>query len=298
MRVSRPKTPVIFGEVLFDCFPDGRAVPGGAPFNVAWNLQALGAAPLLVSRVGQDDLGGRITRAMGSWGMDRSGLQADPDHPTGSVEVTLPEGEPRFSIPGGQAYDFIATDELPQLAGAGLLYHGSLALRSESARQALEQLRRVTAAPVFLDANLRSPWWERRQALVWLRRARWVKLNEQELELLVPEEPDTPARAESLLHGSLIAALLVTRGDRGVWFRDRQGQILEQAAAPAAALIDPVGAGDAFSAMAIRGLLDGWSWPVILGRALEFAAAVVGLRGATTTDRDFYLPFTRDWERS
>ena len=32
--------PVVFGEVLFDCFPDGSRVLGGAPFNVAWHCQA------------------------------------------------------------------------------------------------------------------------------------------------------------------------------------------------------------------------------------------------------------------
>ncbi|MBA1332725.1 carbohydrate kinase, partial [Candidatus Endoriftia persephone str. Guaymas] len=49
--------PIIFGEVLFDCFEDGSRVLGGAPFNVAWHLQALGAAPLFISRVGDDSLG-------------------------------------------------------------------------------------------------------------------------------------------------------------------------------------------------------------------------------------------------
>ncbi len=37
--------PVIFGEVLFDCFSDGNSVLGGAPFNVAWHLQAFGLSP-------------------------------------------------------------------------------------------------------------------------------------------------------------------------------------------------------------------------------------------------------------
>ena len=34
-------SPVVFGEVLFDCFPDGSAVLGGAPFNVAWHLHGM-----------------------------------------------------------------------------------------------------------------------------------------------------------------------------------------------------------------------------------------------------------------
>jgi fructokinase len=59
-----------------------------------------------------------------------------------------------------------------------------------------------------------------------------------------------------------------------------------------------VGAGDAFSSVVILGLLRSWDWPLILERALAFAAAVVGLQGATTTDRIFYATITRDWEYS
>ncbi|MEM7234470.1 MAG: hypothetical protein AAF517_19985, partial [Planctomycetota bacterium] len=47
MSVVRP---VVFGEVLFDRFPDGRSILGGACFNVAWNLRGLGLDPLFVSR--------------------------------------------------------------------------------------------------------------------------------------------------------------------------------------------------------------------------------------------------------
>ena len=51
MENRRPKTlkaggaaaeVVVYGEVLFDCFPDGRRVLGGAPFNVAWGLKGFG----------------------------------------------------------------------------------------------------------------------------------------------------------------------------------------------------------------------------------------------------------------
>ena len=52
--------PCIFGEVLFDHFPDGRRVLGGAPFNVAWHLRAFGEVPLLVSRIGHDPDGAAV----------------------------------------------------------------------------------------------------------------------------------------------------------------------------------------------------------------------------------------------
>jgi len=60
--------PLLFGEVLFDCFPNGEQRLGGAPFNLAWHLQALGDQPCLISRVGNDGLGEKIAREMTTWG--------------------------------------------------------------------------------------------------------------------------------------------------------------------------------------------------------------------------------------
>lgn len=288
--------PVIFGEVLFDRFPDGTEVLGGAPFNVAWNLKALGAEPLLVSRVGRDHLAEQIAAAMGKWKMSLAGLQRDPDHSTGSVEVTVVNGEPSFDIAPEKAYDHISAGELPSLQPGGVLYHGSLALRCENPRGALDRLRRLTQAPVFMDVNLRDPWWRREEVLGWLGQARWVKLNEKELEQLVPSAPDIRSRAAWLLDRFPVQSLIVTRGEQGVWFRDRQGQELAPASVPASVVRDTVGAGDAFSSVVILGLLGQWPWPVTLERALGFAGAVVGLRGATTEDRNFYEPFKANWE--
>jgi len=62
--------PLIFGEVLFDHFPDGARVPGGAPFNVAWHLQGFKAHPLLISGVGADAAGDELLDRMARWGMD------------------------------------------------------------------------------------------------------------------------------------------------------------------------------------------------------------------------------------
>jgi hypothetical protein len=74
MSDSSTEQPIvdIFGEVLFDCFPGGRRVLGGAPFNVAWHLRAFGAAPRLISAVGDDPQGEQVRRAMQDWGMDTS----------------------------------------------------------------------------------------------------------------------------------------------------------------------------------------------------------------------------------
>jgi fructokinase len=86
--------PVVVGEVLFDVFPDDDRILGGAPFNVAWHLQAFGLDPLLITRIGDDADGTAVVDAMSSWGMDLSGVQTDAGAPTGEVRVRGERGEP------------------------------------------------------------------------------------------------------------------------------------------------------------------------------------------------------------
>ena len=298
MKIRSSSPPVVFGEVLFDRFPDGAVVLGGAPFNVAWNLHALGLAPLLVSRVGTDELGDEILSAMDDWGLDRSGVQVDPGHPTGTVEVTVEDGEPSFEIAPEKAYDFIAEEELPECGADFLLYHGSLALRTETPRRALTRLLGMGTAGVLMDVNLRDPHWNGAHVSELMAGATWVKLNENELETLVPAEADPGRRARWLLDRLPLDSVIVTRGEKGSLVRGREDEAHDPAPVSAPRIVDTVGAGDAFSSIVILGLVRKWAWPLILTRAQAFAAAVVGLRGATTRDRSFYQNFVDQWEHA
>ncbi|WP_438970712.1 PfkB family carbohydrate kinase, partial [Methylophaga sp.] len=120
----------IFGEALFDCFPDGQSVLGGAPFNVAWHLQALGNQPKFISRVGNDTLGDTILAEMKNWQMDVGLVQQDLQHPTGRVNITFTDNEPSYDIQTDSAWDFIADSLVTTPPESGLFYHGSLAARS------------------------------------------------------------------------------------------------------------------------------------------------------------------------
>ena len=287
--------PHIFGEVLFDCFPDGSRVLGGAPFNVAWHLQAFGQAPLFISRVGDDPMGREIRAAMQSWGMSTAALQKDSAHPTGEVRVSLTDGQPSFDICADRAYDHIQADALPP-ADAALYYHGSLGLRDADAAAALERLLAERPAPVFLDVNLRPPWWEREPLLAWLDRAHWVKINDQELETLAPGPEGLQAKAAALVERHLLGLAIVTRGAEGAFAVDQHGAVVEVAPEGRVAVVDTVGAGDAFASVCILGLRLDWPLYQTLERAQRFAAAIVGRRGATVDDPDFYSPFAEDWQ--
>jgi len=287
--------PVIFGEVLFDRFPDGSAVLGGAPFNVAWHLQAFGRAPLFISRVGNDALGRKIRDTLHAWEMDASGLQLDSAHPTGSVDIRIEDGEPDFDIVDNQAYDYIDPAAIPLLPDCGLLYHGSLAVRNPGSRRALQQLQQGRDLQRLVDVNLRPPWWQRESILSQLQGARWIKLNEAELALLVPDATALQAQMRRLQERCGAELLIVTRGAAGALVLASGGKEFSVVPQGHSEVIDTVGAGDAFTSVVTLGLLHGWSVPLMLERAQAFASAITGIRGATCTDPGFYQPFIDNW---
>jgi fructokinase len=286
--------PLIFGEVLYDRFPDGNVVLGGAPFNVAWHLQAFGVAPLFVSGVGNDELGHSIRDTMSAWGMSTVGLQVDSQHPTGSVEVRFEQNEPHYDIVAGRAYDHISADAVPQVQPS-LIYHGTLALRGAASAQALASLKSRLDAPVFMDVNLRPPWWAMEATRDALDDARWVKLNEDELVLLDSNGGDLGERAGRFRERHRIDLLIVTRGDQGAVAFNSKGRAAEARPASNSTVVDTVGAGDAFTSVIILGLTSSWPLQQILERAQAFASSIVGVRGATVQDREFYRPFADQW---
>ncbi|ROR34323.1 PfkB family carbohydrate kinase [Inmirania thermothiophila] len=290
--------PVLIGEVLFDCFEDGSVVLGGAPFNVAWHLQGFGLRPLLVSRVGEDPLGERLLAAMAGWGMDTAGIQRDPRHPTGTVQVRLGEdGQPAFDIVADAAWDHIdaaAAAAAARAAGPALLYHGSLAARAAPSRAAIEALRRL-GAPTFVDVNLRPPWWSQEGVETLLAGARWIKLNDEELGALAAAGAGGPAARARRLRGRFGAeAVLLTLGAQGAMWVGADGEC-RVAPPPVGAVADTVGAGDAFAAVALLGLLAGWPAQVLVARAVAFAAEVCTVRGATIDDPAVYRRHREAW---
>jgi len=285
----------IFGEVLFDHFPDGRRVLGGAPFNVAWHLQAFGRAPHFISRIGDDAEGRTIRGAMADWGMDLSGLQTDSRLPTGRVDISFHAGEPSYDIVRPCAYDAIEAQTID--GNCRFLYHGSLALREAASAETLAQLLKLaTPQTVFVDVNLRPPWWQREHVQALLDSADWVKLNADELAQLHPQRDPARQDAADFLEAHALRGLIVTRGADGAEILTDDGGRYAARPEPNVAVLDTVGAGDAFASVIILGLVNDWPLDQTLGRAQSFASALVGNRGATVSDPGFYQAFIQQWQ--
>ncbi|HBI14427.1 MAG TPA: carbohydrate kinase [Desulfobulbaceae bacterium] len=287
--------PIIFGEVLYDCFPDGREIAGGAPFNVAWNLQALGLSPLFLSRVGNDSRGEQIKQMMEKGAMDTSGLQIDPDLPTGKVTVTLQAGEPQFTVLPDQAYDRIVFRLPEELSTPCFLYHGSLALRNDTTRKTLFRIKEQVACPIFVDINLRDPWWSRELVFSLLQETTWLKLNEHELNTLFPGGGTIAERGGRALERFNLSAIFITLGNKGAMALTAEGGHYAVVPEKVCPVVDTVGAGDAFSSILLLGLVQDWPLPLTMERAQYFASAVIGRCGAITTERNFYTAIRGQW---
>lgn len=302
---------LVFGEALLDDFGD-QQIPGGAPFNVARNLAALGNPPLMVTRVGNDAPGQLLRDEFARFGLSAEGLQHGPE-PTGRVVVERDgEGGHRFHILAEQAYDHIeaaAAVDVMRAFSPNTVYFGTLAQRAPDSRAALAAVLAGAGGGTghFLDLNLRDGVDE---ALVFnsLQQAAIVKVNEQELQALFAWYchtcPDTldmdcaavEAEARAMMHNFSIEGLLVTLGARGAMYFGADGtRVLQAQDFKPAHFVDSVGAGDAFAAVFLLGRARGWDVQLTLQRANAYAGAVCGLAGAVAPDAQFYAQWRDAW---
>lgn len=293
---------LLFGEVLFDVFPDQK-LPGGAPLNVARHLRAFGLNPVLITRAGADADRSELVRLLRDFGLDTRGVQIDPTHPTGRALVESGAQGHEFSIPPDQAYDFINAHlaRLTALSAAPrLLYFGTLAQRRPQSRRALHSLLKQVHAPRFLDLNLRAPWFDTPTLHHSLQAANLVKVSETELgevaRLFGLERESPEGMARRLVQDFAIDRLIVTCGVGGAWLLERGGAHYRIALpARGAGVVDTIGGGDAFAAVCMLSVLRNWPLETTLERADAFAHAVCRIRGAIPREEDFYRPWREAW---
>lgn len=254
-----------FGEVLWDVI-NGQAYIGGAPFNLAGHLAQLGEDAFLYSKVGGDSLGIRARQEITNLGVGTKYVKIDDRYPTGTAIVTLNEqGIPSYSFPDGVSYQHIDADSaafrLIRNEAFSLFYFGSMVQMAEESRDTLFRILETCPFPeIFFDVNVRRGFCPREMVEASLRYATILKLNEEEAQRFGALLPGGAGEAEMVR--SLFAqydqlrCVLVTRGPRGctVYSRGEMRDINECVSKA----VDTVGAGDAFSAGFISGLLAGW----------------------------------------
>jgi fructokinase len=276
-------TVIVWGEVLWDRFPAGDRL-GGAPANVAWHLGMAGGWVQLVSRVGDDDDGRRAIATL-SEHVDSSLVQIDPERATGEVTVRLEDGEPRYTLHAGRAWERIQCTAAARRAldQASVFIYGSLAQRTAEGLAGWRAAARAAAVSCLrvYDLNLRPTELDAQAIGEALDAADVVKVNDRELAALrdrfgwpdpiaaLRRPADRRARVVAVTHGAAGSTLF---GD---------GAPIELAGVHAAPGGDNVGCGDAYLAILVHGMTLGWDLAASGRAAARWAAAVAAASGAT-----------------
>lgn len=294
------------GEVVWDCLPDGRKL-GGAPVNFCFFAREMGAEAYPLTAVGCDLLGNETLDALALTSLDLSLIQRN-DLPTSRVIVELDaQGIPQYNILENVAWDnLVASPQaLNLVAEADAVCWGSLAQRSSCSAATVLQL--VDAAPInaikVFDINIRQHYYSYEVIDASLCRANVLKLNEDELPLLIDMfglcmddavadkedgEAETfdvsldeaNARAISLLIERYdLKYVIFTQGAVCSGIFDASGEI-SHLETPSVDVADTVGAGDSFTATFITSLLRGKSVVEAHRRAVDIAAFVCTQHGA------------------
>ena len=273
---------ICFGEILWDIFPAGKML-GGAPFNVAASIHALGGNVQLISRVGKDSLGNEIIENIKAKGLSIKFIQSDNFHSTGRVLVALDKnGIAKYEIAQDAAWDFIEPTPtiINAVSEANAFIFGSLVSRSAS-KETLDTLLNLSKFSVF-DLYLRPPFYTLETLTQLMIKTNMLKFNDDEL-YEIANALGSPYHSLDQHIVYLVAKtnnpiICVTKGMHGAvlyhhgdWFYN-SGYRVE--------VKDTVGAGDSFLAILVLGLLQDNSLQSTLNDACGMGALVASSNGA------------------
>lgn len=248
-------TVVGLGELIWDCFPEGRQL-GGAPTNFAYVSRLLGDRAVVASRVGDDALGREAAARLSAVGLDTSCLQLDGAHPTGTVGVEIDaRGEPHFTVNPNSAWDYLEwTADWRRLAvRADAVCFGTLGQRKDQARATIARFLAHTRAEAvrLFDVNLRHSFFTADMLARSLAAATVVKLNHHECAevagMLGVGAGDELSVARHLIGAFGVRLVAVTRGDAGSLLVTADEES-EHRGFRQTHVADTIGAGDAFAA--------------------------------------------------
>ena len=286
-----PKLIVGLGELLWDLLPGGKQL-GGAPANFTVMSARLGNRGVIASRVGRDALGEEARAYLAPLPAELDYLQMDEEHATGSVSVTLQDGQPEYVIHQPVAWDFLAcTPEWLALAQrADAVCFGTLAQRHDVSREAIHAFLAAASencVRVF-DVNLRKPFYDARVLTDSLQRATLLKLNEIEMPVVMSllglaensgsDEASLLQSAQQLLDRFPLKLVCITMGSQGSLLVKPEAYHRHHGIATE--VVDTVGAGDAFTAALVSFYLRGAPLAVLNEAGNRWGSWVASQRGA------------------
>ena len=253
--------------------------PGGCAANTAICLARLGVSAAVIGTVGDDLFGDFLQRDLRERGIDTTGVARSRRLGTSKTVVIPVAGEDRRFIHTFGANAALRAEDIDPaiVARAEVLYVGGYLVLPALEQAALaERFRLAQESGVRTVLDVVVPAGEAGVSLDLVRELLpHVELflpNEDEARALTGEQ-DPHRAAERLLEAGAETAI-VTRGRHGALLLSGEESL--ELPAPRVETVDGSGAGDAFAAGFIAGLLEGWS----AQRCLQFAS-VLGASACT-----------------
>ena len=266
---------IALGELLIDFTQNGlseqgnglfEANPGGAPCNVLSMLNNLGKKTSFIGKVGNDQFGKTLKKALEELGIGTENLLMDNEvHTTLALVHTFADGDRDFSFYRNPGADMMLTvDELnlDLVRDTRIFHFGTLSMTHDGIRattkKAIETAKEAGALISF-DPNLREPLWDSldnaKEQVRWgLGKCDVLKISDNEIQWLTGEE-DFTAGVKKIREEFPIPLILVSMGRDGsrAYYGDHY---VEVAPFLQKNTIETTGAGDTFCACILNYVLE------------------------------------------
>jgi adenosine kinase len=230
--------------------PTLRREYGGCAGNIAYNLQLIGGAPVVMAALGDD--GADYRARLAGWGADTSLVRSIAGSYTAQAIIITDQDNNQITAfhPGAMqnAHDTVVP------AGRSDLKIGIVAPDGRDAMWQHAHQMQAAGIPFIFDPGQQLPQFDGAQHREILSLARWVAVNDYEGRMLSER---VGLSIEEMSRLPNLEGVVVTLGGEGceVWVA---GQRTLVPGVAAAALNDPTGCGDAFRAALLYGLEGGW----------------------------------------
>jgi adenosine kinase len=238
-------------HILNVCFltPQMRREFGGTAGNVCYNLKLLGDDPLLMATAG-DDIAPYLER-LDLLGIGHKHLKRIGGEFTAQAFITTDLDDNQITAFHPGAMNHAHENRITRALGA------TLATISPDGKEGMQQHARQCAElgiPFVFDPGQGLPMFSGEELEEFIRLADYIAVNDYEAKLL---EDKTGRKAEAIARD--VKAMVVTLGAKGSRIL-AGGKSIDIPQAPADAVVDPTGCGDAYRAGLLYGIARGWDW--------------------------------------
>jgi len=250
---------------------------GGCAGNIAYNLKALGGAPVVMATLGDD--GAPYRERLAALGIASDGVRTMAGTYTAQAFIITDLDDNQITAFHPGAMNASHENSVGDVEGIAL---GIVAPDGRDGMRAHVEQFANAGIPFVFDPGQGLPLFSGPELIEMIDAATFVAVNDYEGSLLAER---TGLTLDAV--AARVDAMIVTRGGDGSRIH-ADGRTLQLPAVKPAALLDPTGCGDAYRAGLLYGIAQGWEWERTGRLAATMGALKIASRGGQnhSADRD------------